>query len=344
MRKVNAVGKAVAERHLRDSRPTLIHHGWLRQDDNSPGLRGSQGIECGLQIARVGHAELSNSQAQCRSRLGDPLKALARRVRRPGIIHDRDVRQAGNEFTQQLELLRVELLHLTRESSHVAARSREACNIPSTYRIERRHRHHDRDACGGRLCGPHCVIGDRDQHVGPECHELGREDSEPGRISLRVALLQPVSLPFDVAQPAQSILEGVQSLSDYDVTGGAGSQTGNQRQFLPLLRQRGQRPADSRAADEHYELAPFHCPMPPLLPTERIAQLSYGLLRPAPGIRPMSQMGHFRKSDWPTPTSALPLKADIRRPGWHVRFVPISLQKSFWGDDRNFLGLLMRFV
>jgi hypothetical protein len=24
--------------------------------------------------------------------------------------------------------------------------------------------------------------------------------------------------------------------------------------------------------------------------------------------------------------------------------VPILLQKSFWGDDRNFLGPLMRFV
>jgi hypothetical protein len=29
-----------------------------------------------------------------------------------------------------------------------------------------------------------------------------------------------------------------------------------------------------------------------------------------------------RKSSWPTPTSALPLKADIRRAGWHVRSVP----------------------
>jgi len=29
--------------------------------------------------------------------------------------------------------------------------------------------------------------------------------------------------------------------------------------------------------------------------------------------------------------SALPLKADIRRTGWHVRFVPILLQKSVEG-------------
>jgi hypothetical protein len=28
----------------------------------------------------------------------------------------------------------------------------------------------------------------------------------------------------------------------------------------------------------------------------------------------------------------------------NVRFAPILLQKSFWGDERNFLGPLMRFV
>jgi hypothetical protein len=36
----------------------------------------------------------------------------------------------------------------------------------------------------------------------------------------------------------------------------------------------------------------------------------------------MSLLGQTRKSNWPTPTSALPLKADIRWAGWHVRFVP----------------------
>ena len=35
-----------------------------------------------------------------------------------------------------------------------------------------------------------------------------------------------------------------------------------------------ERPRDSRAAEQRDELAPFHCPMPPVLPTERIAHLS----------------------------------------------------------------------
>jgi hypothetical protein len=40
----------------------------------------------------------------------------------------------------------------------------------------------------------------------------------------------------------------------------------------------------------------------------------------------------------------LPRLPDIFRAGWHVRKVPILLQKSFWGDARNFSGPLMRFA
>jgi hypothetical protein len=51
-----------------------------------------------------------------------------------------------------------------------------------------------------------------------------------------------------------------------------------------LLRPRRQRPADRRAAKQRDEIAPFHCPMPPVLPTERIAHLSYGRRLPRCGI------------------------------------------------------------
>jgi hypothetical protein len=42
------------------------------------------------------------------------------------------------------------------------------------------------------------------------------------------------------------------------------------------------------AAEQLDELAPFHCPMPPVLATKRIAHLSYGrgLLRCRISIRP----------------------------------------------------------
>src|SRR5712675_3515602 len=42
--------------------------------------------------------------------------------------------------------------------------------------------------------------------------------------------------------------------------------------------------------------------------------------------------------------SALPPSTDIVRLSWHVRFVPILLQKSFWGGERKFLEPLMRFM
>src|SRR5262249_44467834 len=65
---------------------------------------------------------------------------------------------------------------------------------------------------------------------------------------------------------------------------------------LRLLRPRRGRPRSRRAADERDELAPFHCPMPPVLPTERIAHLCYGrrLLRCGISIRPMSGLGQKR--------------------------------------------------
>ena len=42
--------------------------------------------------------------------------------------------------------------------------------------------------------------------------------------------------------------------------------------------------------------------------------------------------------------SALPLRADIAQQRRHVRFVPILLQKSFWGEEQKFLEPLMRFT
>jgi hypothetical protein len=50
------------------------------------------------------------------------------------------------------------------------------------------------------------------------------------------------------------------------------------------------------------------------------------------------------KAQWEYMFSALPLRADIAQSSRHVRFVPILLQKSFWGDERKFLEPLMRFT
>jgi hypothetical protein len=40
----------------------------------------------------------------------------------------------------------------------------------------------------------------------------------------------------------------------------------------------------------------------------------------------------------------IPSRADVASRACQVRKVPILLQKSFWGDERNFLEPLMRFT
>jgi hypothetical protein len=62
-----------------------------------------------------------------------------------------------------------------------------------------------------------------------------------------------------------------------------------------LLRARRERPRDRRAADQRDEVAPFHCSMPPVLPTERIptSQQVGRLLRCDISIQRMSPWGHL---------------------------------------------------
>jgi hypothetical protein len=45
--------------------------------------------------------------------------------------------------------------------------------------------------------------------------------------------------------------------------------------------------------------------------------------------------GQNRKSSMRANVFRFALKADIRRPGWDVRFVPIVLKKSFFGMTEN---------
>jgi hypothetical protein len=42
--------------------------------------------------------------------------------------------------------------------------------------------------------------------------------------------------------------------------------------------------------------------------------------------------------------SALPSNPDIARSSGHFAFGPMLSKKSFWGNKRNFLKLMMRFV
>jgi hypothetical protein len=53
----------------------------------------------------------------------------------------------------------------------------------------------------------------------------------------------------------------------------------------------------------------------------------------------MAEMGQTLPSRDFCGTAALPLKPDIGWRGWHVRKVPILLQKSFCTGDQKFSGL-----
>jgi hypothetical protein len=55
-------------------------------------------------------------------------------------------------------------------------------------------------------------------------------------------------------------------------------------------------------------------------------------------------MGQTRKCLRLSGTSVLPPGADLAELNAQVGFVPILLQKSFWGDERKFLKPLMRFT
>src|SRR5215216_2649835 len=55
---------------------------------------------------------------------------------------------------------------------------------------------------------------------------------------------------------------------------GAAHQYADAAHPLGLLSARRERPSNCRAADERDEVATFHCPMPPVPPTERIAHTS----------------------------------------------------------------------
>src|SRR5215831_4348663 len=87
-----------------------------------------------------------------------------------------------------------------------------------------------------------------------------------------------------------------------------------------LLRARPERPRGERAAKHRDELAPFHCPMPPVLPTERITHLGRVdcCIHP-PGRNKMTAI---------TPPIILPKEVAQNRPP-HFPPGPPHRQKSF---------------
>jgi hypothetical protein len=76
-----------------------------------------------------------------------------------------------------------------------------------------------------------------------------------------------------------------------------------------LLAQRRKRPGSGCAAHKRDEVAAFQCPKPPVLPSERIAHLSYSrrLLRCGISITAKTVQGHPRRIDLPPKAAECPL-------------------------------------
>src|SRR5262245_13423878 len=160
---------------------------------------------------------------------------------------------------------------LTRQAGDVAARSRQTLDDACANRISRS-REHDRDhRC--RLLGRErreSVV--RHDNIDLKPDELGGDLGKSLVASLGPAILDCEIAAVAPPQFPQSPNKGGSPFALCRCRTGA--QQANDR-WLALLRARRQRPR-RRAADERDELAPFHCPRPPVLPTERIAYLRYG--------------------------------------------------------------------
>ena len=120
---------------------------------------------------------------------------------------------------------------------------------------------------------------------------VGRHWPSAQRVSIRT--LRPTVQP----NCCQRLQERRDAGLTFRIVRGCGQEHADAPHPLGLLRARRKRPRGRRAAEKRDELAPFHYPMSPVLPAERIAYLSYGrsLLRCGISVRPMSQMGQNRK-------------------------------------------------
>src|SRR5205823_5462979 len=91
-----------------------------------------------------------------------------------------------------------------------------------------------------------------------------------------------------------------------------------------LLRPGSERPRSRRTAEKRDEFAPFHYPMPPVLPTERIAhsvvQETYCAARFGEGLWQLRVK--MRRTRVEHMSAGLHPIADIARRDWHGREVP----------------------
>ena len=101
-----------------------------------------------------------------------------------------------------------------------------------------------------------------------------------------------MSFPFDIAEVAQPVSQSLQRWP------GLIRENADFPKVARRLRSDGSWPRRCRAAEQRDELAPFHCPIPPVLPTENSTP-RYGkrLLRCGISARLMTAVGQTRLTD-----------------------------------------------
>src|SRR5262249_41181401 len=152
-----------------------------------------------------------------------------------------------------------------RQPRDIASRPRQARNQAEGQHVANR-RNDDRDCrCGFLGCqSAGCPV--RDEHVDVESKEFLGQRWQPIIIPLRPTELDEEIATFDPAEIAKS---GAKRRNATCLTGWGYKTQEADTSNLKRLRARRERPRRRRAAEERDEVAPFHGPMSPVLPTER---------------------------------------------------------------------------
>src|SRR5262245_24137551 len=87
------------------------------------------------------------------------------------------------------------------------------------------------------------------------------------------AVVDAYIAPDDPAQFAEPLQERCIAGLSFGIVCHPGHKHADAPNTLRLLRARRERPRCGRATEKRDELTPFHCPVPPVLPTKRIAHL-----------------------------------------------------------------------
>src|SRR5262245_1255279 len=177
-------------------------------------------------------------------------------------------RQRGsrNEFAQEPQSLRPQLRGEHVHPGGVAARPVEAGDQTKCDRVAAAGKD-NRNFCGRRLGGNRGSRSRCDDHVDLPANQISRERRQLIIFTLGPAVLDSHVAALDVAHFTQTVAERGNERRERHGRCGVEEPDHLHR----LLRACRNRPRGRRTAEQCDELAAFHCPVTPVLPTERIA-------------------------------------------------------------------------